>query len=334
MATDSLLAALQENYGLADQVLDDVSTVRGLLSFCKKWPAGGPVSAGELNNPCLAMAAQLRAAAAKVELDLRENPDMAEEMRAPVKRTMDAYISIADVLEELPELASEQKESDFLENLELWEEERQAVLDAQQQIELYLSGSIAVCPRCGSSGEPADCAPCGLLRLYPDPQASQNASSQGNVQGLYGKVFRAYTRVLSGDEPLAVLWEALELLEEHLEMLLVTRQQTSERIDSGTLTGQPLEEAQLTESVLHEAEPHVGQALRGVEQMRVADQSLRVHDLSRGWEEIYHAAQAIEAATVRMRRELSEDEDEGEDVESAVLRGPRGDDRIALSGEG
>jgi hypothetical protein len=333
MATESLLAALKENYGLADQVVDDVNTVRGLLSFCKKWPRGGPVSAAELNNPCLLMAAQLREAAGKVERDLKENPEMAQEMRAPVQRTMEAYTSIAEVLEELPELARDQKESEFQENLELWEEERQAVLDAQQQIESFLSGSIAICPCCGSSGEPGECGPCQLLRLYPDPQAQRNASAQSHVQGLYHQVFQAYTRVLSGQRPLSDLWEALYLLEQHLDLLLQTRLQTSEQLDSGVLSGQPLEEAQLTEAVLGEAEPHIEQAIRGIEQMRVAEETLRVHDLSRGWEDIYHAAQAIEAATSRIRRELlAEEESVGTASPPASASG--GGDQIALSGEG
>jgi hypothetical protein len=139
VATDSLLAALQGNYGMGGPAIDDVNTVRGLLNFCQKWTEG-LVNAEELGTPCLAMAGRLRAGADEMEADLRKNPDMGQEMKQPITRTMEAYRAIADVLDEFPEFAKDENIDDFLDNLEVFEEERQAVLDAQEEIQFKLSG--------------------------------------------------------------------------------------------------------------------------------------------------------------------------------------------------
>ena len=329
MAADSLLAALQSNYGTGDTVVDDVNTVRGLLSFCKKWPEG-LVRAEALNNPCLAMAAQLREAAAQLEPDLQDNPEMAQEMREPIARTMEGYLAIADALEELPEFARDNNVNDFVDNIGAFEEERQAILDAQDKIQLQLSGNVRLCPRCGSSGEASDCETCFLTRLYPDPKPASIPPGQ-NVQGLYGKVFRAYHRAISGDHSLQVLWGALELLEEHLESLLSTRKQFTKRLDSGDLSGQRQVEAEITETLLAAAEKQVALALKGIERMKTAQESFQVLDLSRGWEDIYHAAQAIEVTATRIRREL-EDEDEEEESEDEAPPRNSGD-QISFSQE-
>jgi hypothetical protein len=328
VAADSLLAALQGNYGSGEPVVDDVNTVRGLLNFCRKW-SEGLVHPEELNNPCLAMAGRLRAGADQMEVDLRGNPDMGADMRAPITRTMEAYRAIADVLDEFPEFAKDDNVDDFLDNLEVFEEERQAVLDAQEQIQFQLSGQVLLCPRCGGSGESANCEACGLARLYPDPQAMRARHEQARLPGLYGKVFRAYQRVIAGERSLHVVIDALAPLEEHLETLVSARKQLLKRLASKKLKGQRFADARAAEMLLAGAESDVVVALKGVERMKGAEQTLRMSDLSRGWEDIFHAAQVIEVTADRIRRRLGHEEE----PEAPGPGGSGADDLISFSGE-
>lgn len=334
MATDSLLAALQGNYGGGEPAVDDINTVRGLLAFCKRW-LGGQVHPDELNNPCLAMAGRLKAGAKEMENDLAGNPTMAREMRDPITRTMEAYRAIAEVLEELPELARDGNFADFEDDLDLFEEERQAVLDAQEQIQYQLSGKTPLCPRCGSSGEEGDCPKCALTRLYPDPQAMKARHQQARLPGIYGKVFRSYQRVISGERSLHVLWDALAPLEDHLETLVHTRKQLGKRISSKKLSGQRFADARAAEMILTAGEGDVTVALRGVERMRSAEQSLRMSDLSRGWEDVFHAGQALEVTATRFRRRFGGEEEEAGSATSSAGASPAapGDDLVSFSGE-
>lgn len=329
MATDALLAALQGNYGLGEAPADDVHTVRGLLRFCQQWPERR-VHHEELQAPCLGMAARLRQAAKEMENDLAKTPDMAQEMRQPVTRTKEAYLAIAELLEELPELARDESVDDFLDNLDLFEEERQAVLDAQEQIQFQLSGQQRLCLRCGSAGEEEQCPSCLVLRLYPDPQAVKARHQQARLPGLYGKVFRSFQRVLSGERSLTALEAVMDPLQEHLEDLLSTRKSLAKRLAARQLTGRRLAEAHLAERTLAQAEAEIGAALRGLERMRASFESYRVSDLCRGWEDLFFAAQAIEQAMGRLRRQLG-DEDEG-CPEPASPDGPP-DDLVSFSGE-
>lgn len=332
MATDSLLAALQGNYGMGEPLPDDVNTVRGLLNFCRKW-AEGLARPSELHDPCMAMAGRLRAGAAEMETDLRNNPTMGPEMRNPVTRTMEAYRAIADVLEEFPEFARDDNIDDFLDNLEVFEEERQAVLDAQEQIQFQLSGQNLICPRCGATGEEPACPSCGLTRLYPDPNAMRARHEQARLPGLYGKVFKAYQRVISGQRSLHVLLEALGPLEEHLETLVHTRKQMLKRLNSRKLSGKRLAETREAEMMLAGAESDVLVAIKGVERMKGAEQTLKMSDLSRGWEDVFHAAQAIEMTAARIRRRFGEDEEASAGPSPAGGPSTSTDDLISFSGE-
>lgn len=311
---------------------DDVNTVRGLLSFCQKWTEG-LVDARELETPCLAMASRLRAGADEMEADLARNPDMGPEMKQPISRTMEAYRAIADVLDEFPEFAKDENIDDFFDNLEVFEEERQAVLDAQEEIQFQLSGKTLMCPRCGSPGEAGTCEACGLTRLYPDPQAMRARHEQARLPGLYGKVFKAYQRVIGGQRDLHVVLDTLPPLEEHLETLLQTRKQLLKRIASKKLTGQRFLDVRTAEMMLAGAEDDVQVALKGVERMRGAETSLKMCDLSRGWEDIFYAAQAIEVTAGRLRRRFGGEDEEGPATETS--RGPAQgtDDLISFSGE-
>jgi hypothetical protein len=332
MASESLLAALHENYGLTDYVVDDVTTVRGLLSFCKRWPQG-LLNPEALNNPCFSMAGQLRAASARMEQDLEDNPTMAEAMRAPLRRTANAYQIIARLLEQLPELAMQGDLREFKDHLEEFEQERLAVLEAQEQMEVQLHGPLPVCPRCGSSGEHPDCEPCMLTRLYPDTHALRAESQADRVRGLYANVFGTYLRVVKGERSLRVLLSHLVQLEEHLESLLHTRKQATRRLDAGQLGGRRREEALVTEAVLLEAEQDIKLALQGIETMREAEKSLRVYDLSRGWDDIFHASQSIEMTTARIRREMMEEGEENDPLPEWAPPSRGTSDQVAFSEE-
>lgn len=328
MATDSLLAALHGNYGLGEPMADDVNTVRGLLSFCRKWTEG-LVHPGELEEPCFAMAGRLRAGADEMEADLKKNPDMGAEMREPVTRTMEAYRAISEVLEEFADFAKEGELDDFLDNLEVFEEERQAVLESQELIRHQLSGKALLCPRCGEAGE-GECPTCLLTRLYPDPQALRSRHEQARLSGLYGKVFRAYQRVTAGECSLHVLWEALDPLEDHLETLITTRKQLRKRLSGRKLSGHRLRDASIAERLLAQGENNVEAALKGIERMRSAEESLRMSDLSRGWEDIFFAAQEIEMTAARIRRHFGDDESE---VSHQAAPSTSAEDLISFSGE-
>lgn len=309
MATESLLAALAGNYGMAEILEDDLNTVRGLLSFCKKWTEGR-VYTDELNDPCLAMASRLRAGADEMEADIQKTPDMAREMKEPIERTIEAYRAIADVLEELPELAEDDNVRDFVDDLEVFEEERQAVLDAQEQIQFQLSGKVLMCPRCGSTGDEAICQPCDLQRLYPDPKANRGRYEQAHLSGLYARVYRAFARVMAGNKTLDYLWPRLEPLDDHLETLIDTRKRLAKRAANTGVAISRRFDARAAERMLLDSEKSVELALQGLARMRGARESLRMSDLSRGWEDIFFAAQVIEITAARIRHRLGGGEEE------------------------
>lgn len=332
MATDSLLAALQGNYGLSEIVIDDVGTVRGLLDFCKKW-LKGKAHADELLQPCSSMASRLRLGADEMKRDLDRNQDMALEMRQPIERTVEAYLTIAELLDELPAMAEDENLVDFKDNLEAFEEERLAVLDAQEEIQFQLSGKTLLCPKCGLAGEESSCPRCGLVRLYPDPESYKARFQQATLSGIYGKVFRMYQRVAGGERPLVRMAAALDPLEEHLEALQDTRKRLLHRIATGELSKSRRGRLRAVERLLGVAAVDIGRALAGVERMRSAEVSLKLSDLSRGWEDIFHAAKAIEVVVVQIRRELGVESDalvQGEDSTSGLLPAQ---DQISFSRE-
>ncbi len=333
MATESLLAALAGNYGLSEILEDDVNTVRGLLSFCKKWTEGR-IYTDEVHDPCLAMASRLRAGAEEMEADLNRTPDMSADMRNPITRTMEAYRAIADVLDELPEFAKDDNLDDFLDNLEVFEEERQAVLDAQEQIQFQLSGKALLCPRCGSSEEGPICEPCDLQRLYPDPKANRGRYEQARLSGLYARVYKAFARVMAGDRTLDYLWSRLDPLEDHLDTLLSTRKSLAKRAANQRVAVSRRFDARAAERMLADSEKDVQLALTGVARMRSAQETLRMSDLSRGWEDIFFAAQVIEMTAARIRRRLGGEEEEAPSNPLSYDTPPvTGGDQVAFSGE-
>ena len=308
MAADSFLSALVGNYASADPAADNLGTVRGLLSYCRKWPRG-EVGAEALNNPCFEMATRLREGASRMEASLRDNPAMTAETSWPISRTAQAYLAIAEVLEELPELAREGRGEEFTDNLDLFEQERQAVLQAQEQIEVQLSGKVPLCPRCGSGGEESLCFDCQLTRLYPDPKALAEDDEASEVAGVYGEVYQAYRSAILGEAPLDPLWTGLDQLEAHLEDLTLHLKELFEDLQGEAVQQESPTESATLEALLAAVESEILAAHTGLERMREAENSLRVYDLQRGWEEIYHASRAIEVTASRVRREIADDDE-------------------------
>ena len=290
---DSFLEAIQGNYGGAKPTPDDLTSVRGLLVYCKKW-CSGLLTAEELHNPCLAMAGRLRAAASSTDIELEGSPEMAEALVAPIERTADAYEVIADILEELPILASESRSHDFLDALEEFEQERQAVLDAKSLIAKQLQGSRAICPRCASSGSETSCPQCELVRLFPDPEAGNRADLvRVELRGPYHRLFRCYTEVVTGQRSLPTLEAALTGLRAHLRAML----QAGARLRKSSLAG--------TEEAIELAtrlQPDVEKALSGVQRMEECLQSRALSDLHRGWEDVFDAAVIIENGVRRFKK--------------------------------
>ncbi len=310
MAADDLLAALHGNYGGGEPPTDDLGTVRGLLNFSKKWTEGR-VGAADLHKPCLSMAGRLRGGAEEMAADLAANPDMAYGMREPIQRTLEAYRSIADVLEELPAFAKDENRTDFLDDLEVFEDARQAVLDAQEEIQFQLSGRVLICPRCGGQGEGTDCPKCLLVRMYPDPQATRaRTEEQARLSGIYAKAYKGYRAILQGRKSLTTLVDALFPLQEHLESLVQTRKQFTKKVRSRTVHGQRAQDMYVAASILASIDDDIQTALLGAERMRGAERSLKMSDLYRGWEDVFHAAQRIEAGAYQLWRRFSPEAEE------------------------
>lgn len=305
MAADSFLSALVGNYASSDPAADNLATVRGLLSYCRKWPRG-EVGAEELNNPCFEMSTRLREGASRMEASLNGNPVMTAETSWPISRTAQAYLAIAEVLEELPALAREGREEEFIDNLDLFEQERQAVLQAQKQIEVQLSGKVPLCPRCGSGGEESLCSDCQLTRLYPDPKALAEDDEASEVAGVYGEVYQAYRSAILGEASLDPLWTGLDQLEAHLEDLTLHLKELFEGLQGEAVQQESPSESATLEALLTAVESEILAAHTGLERMREAESSLRVYDLQLGWDEIYHASRAIEATASKVRREIAD----------------------------
>lgn len=332
MASEALLAALEGNYGEGLSLPDDVGTVRGLLAFCRKW-TDGRVHPEELEAPCLSMVSRLRLGAKEMEADLNRHPEMVPEMRDPISRTIGAYGLIADILEELPELAKDAEIGDFRESLELFEQERLAVLDAQDELQFQLSGKMKLCPRCGLKGDEEACPRCGLARLYPDPASQRLRFEKAILPGVYGKVFRAYQLVVSGERSVGRLEVSLAPLEEHLEMLLSARKKMERRRADGDVPPSRRKQERALLGILIAADTDIRLALAGIDRMREATVSWKMSDLARGWEDIFHAAKALSEVALQVGRVLGV-EPGAADPDSAVSRSTvLVDDLVDLAGE-
>lgn len=302
MSFSNFLEALQGNYVEQSVVADDTNTVRGLLAYCKKW-ATGQVASLELGRPCRDMAARLRAEAAANEADLRATPNLAAVMRAPIEQMTESYLAIAEVLEEVPVLAAEDMRAEYLEALEIFDEERRAIVDANASLELQVSGKVAICPCCGASGGSV-CTSCHLVLLYPDPRAASRMAAPGRratLSGVYGDVFKAYVAVSEGKAGLEALETALVPLEAHLrELLQAQRHFTAGEIETAEAAG-ALAAGDFA-NMLNVIRPEIEAAQRGIARLRAVSETRQMADLHRGWDEIFDAAQVIDGGLRRVRQ--------------------------------
>lgn len=291
-----LLAALQENYGGGQEVEDDLTTVRGLLAFCKRWP-NCEIEAEALHDPCFRMAAQLKAAATATEAKLKANPKMVQEMSTPIRRTADAFISIASILEELPAIADEELADEFLDVLDEFEEHRQTVLDCQAAIQHQVGGSVALCQACGSQGEERVCSDCGVTRLYPDPKAQQREGVQRvNLSANYLRVYNAYRAVMEGKRDLSQLTASLGPLESHLRSLSQLGQSLRNSPEVRDAVQQQGSAEAETEQLLRKLKPELARALAGIARMRECEQNRQASEIHRSWDDIFDSAVVIEGA--------------------------------------
>lgn len=280
--TNPLLAALQENYGEGLEVEDDVSTVRGLLSYTRRWLVG-ELEAEDLESPCLEMANRLAAGAAKTQSDLDSNEQLGPQMREPMEATIEAYTTLAELLEELPRIAEEEDLSTYRELIETFEAERAAVLDAQSLIHRLMNGDTKRCPGCGDALEQYECPECELMALYPDPGLLNSTHTQAaSLPAVHGQVYRAFTAVMKGRQSLPFLLEQLEPLEEHLDKLLDAAK---------NLKNSPLRR-------------QIQASLDGVKRIRAVEDNALMSELTRGWDEIFTAA----VVSQRILRELAQEE--------------------------
>lgn len=299
MESNPLLAALQSNYGDGTPPPPDTSTVRGLLAFCRLW-LDGETETNELNNPCMAMAARLKVGAQETENDLRQNPDMVQAARAPIERSAEAYWTIAEILDRLPGLAEDNDVEAFEDALELYDHERQVVLDCTAEIEERLSGETRLCPRCGAQGQSELCQACGLVRLFPDPRATQYDQTKTAILApIYGQVNQAYDDVMSGKVSLPYIYESLAALEDQLLEFQKIYQQAAElEPDEEDKSPEFQDGKELATRLLKQVE----RSLEGIERMRSVQENFKMANLSRGWDTIFDAAVDISRATNRYAR--------------------------------
>lgn len=297
-----LLAALQENYGNGDlEAEDDLTTVRGLLAYCKRW-LNCEVEASDLHDPCFRLSAQLKAAASATEAKLKANPNMVSEMSAPIRRTADAFIAIASILEELPSLAEQELGDDFLDALDEFEEQRQAVLDSQAIITRQIGGATALCQGCGSGGDEAVCPNCSLTRLYPDPKAGKRDGHRANLAGVYVRVFRSYQGVIQGKQDLSQLVASLDPLEAHLRTLTQLGQSLRHSPEVKEAVSQEGTAEADTLRLLRKLEPEIHRALSGVERLRGVRENRLMSELHRGWDDIFDSAVMLEGSLKELGR--------------------------------
>lgn len=300
MESNPLLAALQSNYGDGTPPPPDPNTVKGLLAYCKLW-LEGEVEAQELNNPCIAMSGRLKVGARETEKDLEQNPDLIEERRAPIERMAEAYWTIAEILDRLPGFAADNDVEAFEDAVDHFSEERQAVLDCNAEIERSLSGEYRMCPRCGSDDQEENiCPTCDLVRLYPDPAATEyDRSKTAVLPPIYGKVNKAYDAVMTGEKSLHVVLDAADDLEQYLVDVQKGYRQVAEmEMEDGEGAAEAKEGQELAQRILRDIEKVFG----GIERLRRAQESLQMSDLSRGWDTIFDAAADIQRSSNRFAK--------------------------------
>lgn len=290
MDSNPLLSALQNNYGDGSPPPTDTSTVKGLLIFCKQW-LDGTVETEALQKPCELMANRLEEGANVSADNLEANEQIQEEQAANLERNIEAYRAIADVLHELPGLASDGKTEEYLKAIEVFEFERQAVLDCQERIQAQYDENVLRCPGCGSSDEDPLCEDCQLIRMYPDPTIlEQGELKTGTLSDVHGRVFDAYRKVLSGKLSLPRLFETLPPLEAHLrELDDMSSNVLSIKADDEEAT----EGFQEGLSFIKRIQAEVHLARNGVERIKQTGETLKMRDLIRGWDQVFESSVAI-----------------------------------------
>ncbi len=300
MDSNPLLAALQSNYGDGSPPPPDPSTVKGLLAFCKLW-LEGEVQSDELNNPCMSMAGRLKGGAKETENDLNQNPDLVDTARAPIERMAEAYWTIAEVLDRLPGLAADNDRAAYKEAVSLFEEERLIVLDCNAEIERSLSGETRLCPRCGGEGEEDVCGRCDLVRLFPDPRATEYDRSKTAVLGpVYGTVYETYNAVMSGTTSLASIFSVVDSLEQYL-LGLQKGYEEALQIPPDPEDGDNTDfedGKELAERLLDKIE----RSFEGIDRIRGVHKTFQMSDLSRGWDTIFDSAVDIQRLTQRFAK--------------------------------
>lgn len=298
MESNPLLAALQSNYGDGTEPPPDPTTVKGLLVFCKRW-LDGETETAELNNPCMEMAVRLKGGAKDQEADLRKNPDLVDSARAPMERMAEAFWTISEILDRLPELAQDNDVEAYQEAIEIFEDERQIVLDCNAELENTLSGKVRLCPRCGDATEEELCSKCDLVKLYPDPRQSEYDRSKSAVLApIYGTVNKAYDKVMAGEASLHTVYPPVDQLEAYLAELQQGYQKALE-LELPEGEEEKAEGFQEARDLAVRLLRGIERSFQGIDRIRNATESFQMSDLSRGWETIFNAAVDIQKTTER-----------------------------------
>lgn len=280
------LDALRDEYGEGKLSTVDPDSVRGLLALCKAWP-NNQVGAEELRQSCLRQADRMKAAAKASNGELKADPNMSRTLARPITHCYETYEALAEIMEELPDLARDDKLETFMEVLDDYEAERQMLLEAQADVARQRMATPCVCPGCVSMGKEPVCPECGLLRMYPDP-AERPKDAGAPAARPYADAYKVYKSVMAGRRPLGDLLAVLSPLETHLHSTkrLCERQHPD--------LADPADQPAL--AMLRRVLPEVRRALKGIARIRAAQVTLRMSDVNHGWDDIYDSAVAIGGA--------------------------------------
>ena len=279
---NALIAALQKNYREDGPIPPDPSTVRGLLDYCCLW-LDNEVTPEELNNPCFEMAGRLQSAGEEAVKDLEANEQLNPTLTGHLERTAEAYYVISDLLECLPELAENEQFEKFEEALDLFDAEREAVLNAQAAVEELLSEENRLCPGCGTIGIDEACPSCGLVHLYPDSSGEALLCDGEEAlpaelslcrDGVFG-VLNGQICCLHLAEVLAETREYLGVLSQALERLVKNEYQSARRAEDRLGL-------------------HLQTANSGIDRMESVQENFRIRELKRGWNDLYGSIRSIQ----------------------------------------
>lgn len=296
MASNPLFSALQDNFG-GDEVveLDDFSNLAGLIAYCQKW-LDEKIEASDLNNPCLALAGRLIAAAKSTEASVANDNAMDDRIADALLEMAAAFQSSGEVLEQMPRVAEEADRPEFEEGMAILKEDLDRISEAQEILNSQVGGSQKICPKCASAGDEPRCKQCKFMRLYPLPLDFRNnmEARSAHLPGAYVVAYRAYQNTLAGTGCFSALLQAIPKLASYLGSLVRLSAQFKTNPNYKKLTAEPGSKAEKMELLLDSLDSRLEQALTALERIDNVRENLQTTEIVYGWNDFFVASVDIE----------------------------------------